>query len=353
MSSLDQFINNKKLISFVGTGGVGKTTLSLACAIRAAQMGKKVAAITVDPSRRLSSVLGIDQKDKNSIQWKGFAFPLDVYYVDTERTFRNFVSHNMDEKLYEKIQSNKIFQQISKNLRETHNFAAIYQTVEVLKQESYDLVILDTPPCHQVIEFFESPRRLQKFFSPRDTSEQPNWLNWIQRKGLLAVEGFFSTLVGREFVEEMDSFFQTVGNLKSKINEVTGSFIDLLSANDSELTMICSPAKDKIAEAKYLTEELSKSDFKVSHLILNRAFVPDLDLSKELTNETDSREQELYNYFVGQRANSEKLLLSLQKAEWKKVTLSALPEMEMSLDSSDSVLQFVDHLGSSWMGVGE
>lgn len=115
-----------------------------------------MAAITVDPSRRLVRLL--DQP----MQEDHFKGSLSLHSVDTEVIFKAFVLEAMGEKYYRTIEKNRIFQQIAKNLRETHNFAALYKMAELVGDPQYDLVVLDTPPCHQVIEFFEAPQRLQK-----------------------------------------------------------------------------------------------------------------------------------------------------------------------------------------------
>ena len=253
---------------------MGKTTLSLAAAIHGARQGKRVAAITVDPSRRLTSLLGLDSSSdqRKTVQWGEEQHSFDIFYVEPQKVFTDFVSKNMKADHFEKLSGNGIYKQISKNLRETHNFAALYKMHEVLKSPDYDLVILDTPPCHQVIDFFESPRRLQRFFSAKPVTEKKSWLRWVQETGVTVVESFLKTMVGNEFVEEMDAFFNVVGELRSEINNVSSHFIEVLAEPTSQLMLVFPPAQDKLQDALYMDSELEKNHFNVDGYVLNRAY---------------------------------------------------------------------------------
>lgn len=338
-------------MTFVGTGGVGKTSLSVAVAIRAAMLGKRVAAITVDPSRRLTSLLDLEGagRDSASVNWDSFSGSLDIYYVDTPRVFREFVSSRLGAPLFSKLEKNGIYQQISKNLRETHNFAALYKMVQILSKDEYDLVILDTPPCNQVIEFFESPRRLQKFFTGHQKEDRKGWLNWIQDKGVTLVEGFLKTLVGGEFVKEMDGFFQAVGSLKNDINEITELFIKHLTDPQARMILIFPPSLDKVEDAHFLMSELSRNEFKVTDFVLNRAYPGQLDQGRELLGPEDSIEMKLYNYYSGQRSHALNLVNGISKGRLSRdQDFYLIPEINQKIDSSEDILKFANQVGENW-----
>ena len=197
-------------MTFVGTGGVGKTSLSLCFAIQAALERKKVAAITVDPSNRLNTLLGLKQglSTRQEIVFDNPGVSFDVFFLDTEKIFQRFISTHTDGKFYEKLKKNPIYQQISKNLRETHNFSALYKMVEILQTDSYDFIVLDTPPCHQVIEFFNSPDRLQNFFSLYEGHLANPWLSWIKSSFLF--EKALKTLIGEQFLDSLDQFLKSL-----------------------------------------------------------------------------------------------------------------------------------------------
>jgi anion-transporting ArsA/GET3 family ATPase len=349
--SLDQLVKDKRLLAFVGTGGVGKTTLSLAAAIEGARQGKRVAAITVDPSRRLTSLLGLDfESDQftKRVEFSGVQSPLDIFYVDPQKVFQDYVSGKMSPEFFNKMQSNKIYQQISKNLRETHNFAALYQMQTILASGDYDLVILDTPPCHQVIDFFESPQRLQQFFSSQSSSGKKGWLQWVQERGMQVAETFLKTLVGKEFVEEMEGFFQAVGNLRLEIHVTTADFMKHLRSDDTSILLIFPPAKDKIQDAIYLQSEMSRNEYGISGFIMNRAFLQDLDFSEELALPTDSREKRLYNYYKTQKERSLQVLKDFEKESLEGSFFVTIPELSASMESLEDIDMFSQKVVKGW-----
>ena len=338
------------MLTFIGTGGVGKTSLSLATALQAAQLGRRVAAITVDPSRRLTSLLGIEQdgQSKKTIEVEGYSGSLDVFHIQTSQIFNEFVEKHLNDDVYARLKKNKIYQQISLNLRETHNFASLYRMVQVCNMDEYDFVVLDTPPCHQVIDFFESPNRLKKFFTVKQDSKS-SWTGWLQDKSIQVAENFIKPLVGKDFVREMDAFFQSVRSLREEIHNISTEFINQLSDDESQLVLVTPPSKDKLQEASYLVSELSKSQFHVSEFVLNRSHVLDLDKSGELGIEKDSEEYQIYNYFKNQLPMSKNMLAQIgKKLEVDIKQFSYIPEIEQEIHSLQDVLMFAKKVGDHW-----
>ena len=331
----------------MGTGGVGKTSLSLCFAIEAAREKRKVAVITVDPSRRLNALLGLKQEmeTKQQIVFKDPKISLDVYFVNTESTFEKFVAHHIDETVHKKIKENPIYRQISKNLRETHNFAALYKIVEILSTQSYDWIVLDTPPCHQVMEFFDSPIQLQKFFSHYKDHRLGAWVSWLREPFM---EGILKKLAGEEFFRNMNHFFTSIGHLKQGIQNTSQSFLDALKAQNSLLVLVFSPAPDKVSEARFLHGEISKRGLKVGAYFLNRSWVQGLDQSKEPITDPYTKEEALYNSIIAQNKQSRTLLHKL-KTELANSSpeFYLLPELEMKTKSQKDIVHFSETLRKS------
>lgn len=314
-----------------------------------------MAAITIDPSRRLSDVLGLGagQGNPSKLKWQEFKGSLDVYHVDTEATFEQFVSQNMTSEFYKKLSENKIYQQISQSLRETHNFAALYLMTQVLRQD-YDLVVLDTPPCHQVVDFFESPQRLQKFFSNTLSPDKESWLAWIKDQGVRVAERFLQTLVGGEFVAEMDSFFRGVGSLRHGIADVSQKFTQILSADSSHIALIFSTALDKQDEARYLSEQIQRNQFSVKSYIINRAYIPDLSDKTDGSPGGDF-EMQLYKNCLQQKNLAEDVLEDMRRhhSNSSQNQYILLPDLPIHLTSQEEILNFVDQMSQHWSPAGE
>jgi len=300
--------------------------------------------------------LGLEESSENfkEVRWKELPEAIDVYYVDPQAVFQKYVSEKLKPEYYEKLKSNGIYKQISKNLRETHNFAALYQMEQILSDNQYDLIVLDTPPCHQVVDFFEAPKRLQKFFSAGPVTEKKGWLHWVQEKGVQVVEGFLKTLVGPEFVQEMDGFFKAVSDLKKEIHGTSEKFLESFSKPGSELILVFPPAEDKIEDANYLLEEMEKNNYQVSGFVLNRAYPKGLDFSKEVSLPADSREKKLYNYYKEQRTKSEQILRSfLEKPMSENTFFVSIPELSGAIESLEDVYGFSMEIGENWNELGE
>jgi anion-transporting ArsA/GET3 family ATPase len=331
---------------------VGKTSMSLSIAIAASQMNRKVAAITIDPSKRLSAILDFD-KELQSQEINNRVFlneNLTIFHVDTEKSFFDFVSSHISKDQYSKLSSNKIFKQISKNLRETHNFVSLYEMVKLVDSNQYDLIILDTPPSDQVIDFFESPMRLLQFFSPRLGEKKKEWLNWVKNKSLKLFESILSRLVGKEFVEQMESFFEGISQIRDQVQIVSRRFMTILNDEKSKIILVYSPALDKVKEAQFLQSELQKNNLSVDYLIMNRAYIPALDQSKADSIAKDSREEELYTYFSEKKKESVEVMKSMKKFDaLNKQKYVLIPEVNINLQSEEDIYNFSKKITQFWI----
>ncbi|MCB0378882.1 MAG: ArsA family ATPase [Bdellovibrionales bacterium] len=333
---------------------MGKTTVSVAASIYGALQGKKVAAITIDPSKRLASALGLKERSQSlqKLSSPNFSQDMDVLFLDTEVAFQEFVRENLSDGYFEGISSSKIYQQISKNLRETHNFAALYQLDKVLRRGDYDLVVLDTPPCHQVIDFFQAPIQLQKFFTRKDKTSSSKLVSWFQEKGLSLAETVLKNIAGEEFIREVDYFFSNIGELRQSIVDVSQNVLTKMNSDESQFVLICSPSADKLAEAQYLQSEITKRHYSVGWCVMNRAYPLGLDLSGEAPHIEDPEERALYNYFKERKADSQKSMGSLKTDSlFRGTRFAMLPEMDIQMDGLEALVGFSKNLKDHWSEV--
>lgn len=338
-------------MTFIGTGGVGKTSLSILTAIAAAQKGRRVAAITVDPSRRLSQVLEQSTSLQGSKLQSAWQSHLDVYFVDTEKSFSEFVSHNVSGDLFSRLSENRIYQQICKNLRETHNFAALYQMHLILEKKKYDLVVLDTPPCHQVVDFFQAPQRLENFFANQLDSQVGSWLGWVKNQGVKVAEKVVQGLVGPEFVREMDSFFRSIGSLSHEVAHISKNFRSHLTDSQSHISLLFSEASDKLQEASYLAQEIEKSSYAVNSYIMNRAFIPGLNHPGELSEQ--DLESQLYQTQWERKERNQKILREMSRQARRPIHTVLLPELMIPLTTHDGLSDFVAQMQDYWHEVSD
>lgn len=311
-----------------------------------------MAAITVDPSRRLSQVLEQSTSSDHNTSKNQWQKNLDVYYVDTEKSFSDFVSGKMRADYFQRLSGNPIYQQISKNLRETHNFAALYRMHQILETKDYDLVVLDTPPCHQVVDFFESPQRLERFFSTQLGPEADSWLGWVKNQGVKVAEKVVQGLVGEDFVREMDAFFRGIGDLKDEIALISKNFRSHLTDSHSHMALLFSSAADKLDEARYLAQQIERNAYPVNSYIMNRAFIPGLDTPSPSVDRS-GLEGRLYQAELERKQNNKKIMQQLREDLGRNGSYVLLPELMIPLSSQEGVSKFVTQMERHWFEVDD
>jgi anion-transporting ArsA/GET3 family ATPase len=165
----------RPILVCVGTGGVGKTTLSAALGLEGARRGRRALVLTIDPARRLADALGTgalseepraipdDALRSAGIEMRG---SLEAMTLDPKRTFDRIVErYAPDEETLRRICANPIYQNLTDALAGTREYAAMEQLHEIHASGRYDLIVVDTPPARHALEFLDAPRRLTGFLS--------------------------------------------------------------------------------------------------------------------------------------------------------------------------------------------
>ena len=168
--SLAPLIDSHKVALAVGCGGVGKTTVSAAMALSAARAGKRVLCLTIDPARRLANALGLDELtgEAHEVSAERLASvgvsgsgSLTVMMLDTKQTFDELVTrHASSPAARDRILNNRLYQYVSTSLAGTQEYMAMEKLVAVNSDPSFDLIVLDTPPTSNALDFLDAPERL-------------------------------------------------------------------------------------------------------------------------------------------------------------------------------------------------
>jgi len=168
--SLSSLVESRRVLVTVGAGGVGKTTTAAALGVAAARRGKRVLCLTIDPAKRLAESLGIAEMtseavtvDKARFEAVGVSVSgsLTAMMLDTKRTFDELVlKYSSSKEKAEKLLGNKLYQYVSTSLAGTQEYMAMEKLVAVKDDPRYDIVILDTPPTANALDFLDAPERL-------------------------------------------------------------------------------------------------------------------------------------------------------------------------------------------------
>ncbi|MCM0606426.1 MAG: ArsA family ATPase [Xanthomonadaceae bacterium] len=274
MNKIDTLLMTNKVLITCGTGGVGKTTLSCALGVRAAELGRKTIVITIDPAKRLATALGLDSltHDATEIALKDVPGKLFALMPDTQRSFEEFFDAiSPTSQISEKIKSNPIFQILGQEFSGAHEYMALQKLSKVYNSGEYDLIILDTPPNRQALAFFEAPRLLKKFFDEK-------WIRHLIvpssrlaagsiRKALEMLE----KLTGVGFITHLISFAASVFETEKKFTERLEQVIHVLESKETGFIFVATAKPELAYEMNHFISELERRGYRFNGLIFNRS----------------------------------------------------------------------------------
>src|SRR5688500_16992765 len=170
VASLLPLLQSRRVVVCVGSGGVGKTTVAAGLALAAAKRGKRVLCLTIDPAKRLANSLGLERMSTEAqpvaprlFEQAGLpvAGSLTVMMLDTKRTFDELVArHASSPEARDRILDNRLYQYVSTSLAGTQEYMAMEKLLQVKRDTNYDVIVLDTPPTSNALDFLDAPTRL-------------------------------------------------------------------------------------------------------------------------------------------------------------------------------------------------
>lgn len=268
------------VIVCVGPGGVGKTTVSAALAVRGALRGLRACVVTIDPARRLADALGVRELGNEPHFVKppggGWAGELWAVMLDAQSTFDQLVGrYAMSSAQAEAILSNPVYRNVSAALSGTQEYMAVEKLYELQESGRWDLIVVDTPPARHALDFMEAPRHLIRLLDNRVF----RLLMVPTRAGLRALEvgahlllRTLAKVAGGQVVADTVEFFTQFEGMEEGFRARASRAEELLRSERTEFTLVCSPRRDTVDEAVYLGAQLLKEGYGVSRVVVNRSY---------------------------------------------------------------------------------
>ncbi len=278
----------RELVVCVGSGGVGKTTVSAALALEAARLGRRTLVITIDPARRLANSLGLDELGNTETRipdskWASVGVvprgSLHAMMLDTRSTFDDLIRRvSPDAETRDRILNNRAYQHVNNTLANTRDYMASEKLYDVYTRGEYDLIVLDTPPMKNAIDFLESGSLLSRFLdekimrwflTPYDESRV------FRRRVMLGTGAIafrlLGSIFGREFLDELSEFFLSFKDLYTGFRERSEKVSQLLADGERTLfAIVCSPRPTSIDEARFFHEQLAGRSHRGGVFIVNQ-----------------------------------------------------------------------------------
>ncbi len=285
-SSIEALLAAKEIIIVCGSGGVGKTTTSAAAAAMAAiHHGGKVLVVTVDPARRLANALGLSGfgNEEKQVPPEAFAAAgvqprgeLWAAMLDTKQSWDALVRrHAPDAETVGRILENPLYQNISGKFVQSHDYIAMERLYEIHSAGRYDLIVVDTPPTRNALDFIEAPQRMADFFSSRLL--RMLIVPYRSRMINLATRPFYQVadrILGSQFLQDIAEFFILFQTMYSGFVKRANAVERLLRDNRTTFVVVSTLEAAPVAEAEYFIEVLSGKKFHLGALVLNRV-LPD------------------------------------------------------------------------------
>lgn len=268
-------LESSKVIICLGTGGVGKTTTAAALGYMAAKAGRHVCVVTIDPARRLADAMGISELD-NTPRKIQTSSDLDLWAVmlDPNSTFDELVQKfATSPEQVEKIFHNSIYQNLTENLSGTQEYMAMEKLHELASDSRFDLLVVDTPPARNAIEFLNAPKRLIGFLENRVFRLLISPTQSIFRPVTLATRILLRTIskvVGAQVVSDAVEFFQAFEGMEAGFKDRAAEVQSLLAQDTTSFVLVTGTHKDTIDEALYFASRLDEFDLAVDLVISNR-----------------------------------------------------------------------------------
>ena len=287
MNPIAEITEHKQIIVCAGAGGVGKTTTAAAIAVRAATEGKKTVVVTIDPARRLASSLGLTELSNEPTQVSKSKFAaagldlkgeLDALMLDTKSTFDEVVlRYAPTEQQARRIIANRFYRNISGTLSGTQEYMAMEKLYELHAGGAYDVIVIDTPPTRNALDFLDAPRRLTDFFESRV-------LRWfllpyvkagggLMRFANVAAVAFLRVvkrIVGSSVLDDTAEFFANLDGMYDGFKARARDVAALLQSEATSFVVITSPGEESVLEATYFASRLNDAHLAFGALVVNR-----------------------------------------------------------------------------------
>jgi anion-transporting ArsA/GET3 family ATPase len=267
------------IIVCCGSGGVGKTTTSAALALRAAERGRKVVVLTIDPARRLAQSMGIETLDNTPRPVDGVGpGTLDAMMLDMKRTFDEVVLSQTTPEKARAILDNPFYIALSSSFSGTQEYMAMEKLGQIHRQAqaegTYDLIVVDTPPSRSALDFLDAPERLSSFLDGRfirlllAPAKGPARL---MTAGLGMVTNALTKILGAQVLRDMQTFVAAFDTLFGGFRQRAQRTFSLLQAPGTAFLVIAAPEPDALREASYFVERLTEDEMPLAGLVVNRA----------------------------------------------------------------------------------
>lgn len=278
--SVAELLEGKRVCVCGGSGGVGKTTTSAAVALGMAARGAKVAVVTIDPARRLANALGLQELENEPRRvdparlGPACAGELWAMMLDPKRTFDELIDRiAADPERAVEIKANRVYRELSTAVSGSQEFTAVAKLYELRREGDFDLLVLDTPPSRNALDFLDAPGRLTSFLEGRALKAfvRPTGLGMrVLGRGAAPLLSALRKVTGVDLISDLTTFFSLLGDMTDDFSERAAAVEQMLKAPTSAFVLVTSASAPAIDEAVWFRRTLQEGGLPFAGVIVNR-----------------------------------------------------------------------------------
>ncbi|PRQ09626.1 Anion-transporting ATPase [Enhygromyxa salina] len=290
MTGIDELLMRQRLLVAIGPGGVGKTTVSAAIALRAAELGRRTLVLTIDPAKRLADALGLteledrirmvptDELSKRGVEVKGELYAAMFDNAASMDSLMKRVAPDVETR--DKVLRNRVYRAMAGTLARSHAYLAMERLHEVMHSGRYDLVILDTPPARNALDILDAPSRLAtfleegvvKWFVPNAGNRGRGLRARLMQGSGAAATKLFEVVVGKELAGETIAFFEAFYGMREGFHMRASAIQGMLRARDTSFVLVSSADATHLADAEALAAGIKARGVRIDVAVFNRAY---------------------------------------------------------------------------------
>ena len=281
--SIARLLDGKRICVCAGSGGVGKTTTSAAIALGMAAEGAKVAVVTIDPAKRLANALGVEHLPNQPHRVEPEQLPLDgleirgelwAMMLDPKRTFDELIERVAPTpERAEEIKANRVYGELSSAVSGSQEFTAIAKLYDLDQEHKFDLLVLDTPPSRNALDFLEAPQRLNSFLegSTLKALARPTGIGMrVLGRGATPLFAGLRRVTGVDLLADLGTFFQLLGDMTADFSRRAEQVERLLRAPTTAFLLVTSAEREPIEEAIWFHRTLEYGGLPFAGVVVNR-----------------------------------------------------------------------------------
>jgi anion-transporting ArsA/GET3 family ATPase len=302
-----------RVVVCCGSGGVGKTTIAAALGLRAAESGRHVVVLTIDPARRLAQSLGLTTLDNTPRPVQGIDLTrrgsLDAMMLDMKRTFDEVVQAHATPEKAEQILANPFYQAVSSSFAGTQEYMAMEKLGQLRieadrdpQNPRWDLIVVDTPPSRSALDFLDAPKRLGSFLDGRfirllagPAKAGGRAYVKVFSAGVNIVTSTLTKVLGGQMLTDVQTFVAALDTMFGGFRERADHTYALLKDGGTAFLVVASPERDALREASYFVDRLDEEEMPLAGLVINRVYrlsAPGLSAARALSAAEELGDQE-------------------------------------------------------------